>query len=362
MTPSPAFPVSDPLIMLAPMAGVTDSPFRRLAHDYGCPLSWTEMVASRELLRERGRGVDPRLGSGAEAGRAGSFAVQLAGCDPLIMAEAARRVEGAGAELIDINMGCPVRKVVGGLGGSALMRDLPLAARILEAVVGAVDVPVSLKMRLGWDDASRNAVDLARLAERAGISRLTVHGRTRAQMYDGRADWPAIGLVKRAVSLPVIANGDVTSLSEAREILAVTGADGVMIGRAALGAPWLPGAIARAIAAGTPETPPPALAERAAVIAAHLEGLLACHGLERGLKTSRKHMGWYALAMPQGADFRAAYMAAADAGAARRVLSHFTALWQSAPPSASQESRQRAVLKNPTPEDTSPDRPREEAA
>ncbi|MCF8480143.1 MAG: tRNA dihydrouridine synthase DusB [Rhodospirillum sp.] len=309
-----------PAVVLAPMAGITDRPFRRLARRFGCHLAWSEMVASRELLRARGRSLsmcDPDDGDGAP------FAVQLAGCDPEIMAEAARFNADRGVALIDINMGCPVKKVVGGQGGAALMRDEALAGRIMEAVVTAVDIPVTLKTRLGWGEGDLTAPSLVRVAEAAGIRLVTIHGRTRASLYAGRADWAAIRAVRDATSLPLLANGDVRSLEEARGILRETGADGVMIGRAALGAPWVPGRIARGLAAEAEGRAPPAappLVERLDAIAEHFEGLMDLHGPDRGVRVSRKHMGWYAENLPGGADFRTSYMAAGDVDAARSVL------------------------------------------
>ncbi|WP_413203733.1 tRNA dihydrouridine synthase DusB [Rhodospirillum sp. A1_3_36] len=321
-----------PAVVLAPMAGITDRPFRRLARRFGCHLAWSEMIASRELLRAQGnsrsshngarslRMCDPNDGDGAP------FAVQLAGCDPEIMAEAARFNADRGAALIDINMGCPVKKVVGGQGGAALMRDEALAGRIMEAVVNAVDIPVTLKTRLGWGEGDLTAPSLARVAEAAGIALVTIHGRTRESLYGGHADWSAIRAVREATSLPLLANGDVRTLDDARRILRETGADGVMIGRAAQGAPWLPGQIARGLVAeaeGRIPPPGPSLAERLDAIAEHFEGLLELHGLERGLRVSRKHMGWYADSLSGGGPFRQAYMAIGEAESARILLKTF---------------------------------------
>src|SRR5918993_125405 len=230
---------------LAPLSGVTDAGFRRIARRFGAGAVVSGMVASDQLvagseearLRAEGDGIAPHI-------------VQLAGCAPAWMAEAARLAAGSGADVIDINMGCPAKRVVGGFAGSALMRDLDAAERLIAATVRAVSVPVTVKMRLGWDDGSRNAADLARRAASVGVRAVTVHGRTRRQLYKGQADWPAIAEVVRAVRIPVIANGDIRSLADARRCLAVSGAAGVMIGRAAIGRPWLVGAIAAALAGG----------------------------------------------------------------------------------------------------------------
>jgi tRNA-dihydrouridine synthase B len=323
------------------MAGITDRPFRRLARRFGCHLAWSEMVASRELLRAQDKSLSSRSDARGLLSRNGArslsmsdpndgdgapFAVQLAGCDPEIMAEAARFNADRGAALIDINMGCPVKKVVGGQGGAALMRDEVLAGRIMEAVVNAVDIPVTLKTRLGWGEGDLTAPSLVRIAEAAGIALVTIHGRTRASLYGGHADWSAIRAVRDATSLPLLANGDVRSLEDARAILRETGADGVMIGRAAQGAPWFPGQIARGLAAeaeGRAAPPGPTLAERLDAIAEHFEGLLELHGLERGIRVSRKHMAWYAENLPGGAAFRQAYMAIGEAESARTLLKTF---------------------------------------
>jgi len=273
--------------LLAPMAGVTDAGMRRAAQRRGATLAFSEMVASAGLLD-----ADAECLGRAERVAGAPFAVQLVGCEPASMAEAARRLAALGADLIDINMGCPARRVAGALAGSALMRDLDAATRILEAVVEASPVPVTLKTRLGWDDASRNAAALARAAERVGIRLITVHGRTRAQFYKGAADWAAVREIVAAVAIPVVVTGDCRSVADARAMLDASGASAVMIGRAATGKPWLVGAIARALETGGAETPP-ASAERLADAAEHLDHLLIRMGAHAGLRHARKHLAAY---------------------------------------------------------------------
>lgn len=288
-------------VILAPMSGVTDMPFRRLVKGFGAGLVVSEMIASEAMIRANRQTLKMSTGCAEEF----PMAVQLAGCEPEVMAEAARLNADRGAAIIDINMGCPVKKVVKGDAGSALMKDEALAGRILEAVVRAVDLPVTLKMRTGWDEANRNAPRLAKIAEDAGIRMITVHGRTRAQLYTGRADWSFIRQVKQAVSLPVIGNGDVTSFDDAARMLELSGADGVMIGRGSYGRPWFPGQVAEFLATGRRPADPP-LSVQLAVLLDHFAAMIDHYGDETGCRLGRKHVAWYTKGLPGSAEFRAA--------------------------------------------------------
>jgi nifR3 family TIM-barrel protein len=301
-------------VFLAPMSGVSDRPFRALAAEYGAGLVISEMVAGEQLAMGHAE-----ASMRAERAGEGPHAIQLAGREAHWMAEGARAATDAGADIIDINMGCPARKVTSGYSGSALMRDLDHALRLIEATVGATALPVTLKMRLGWDHRSINAPELARRAEGAGVQMITVHGRTRCQFYEGKADWAAIRAVKDAVSIPVIANGDATGLDDIQPMLEQSGADGIMIGRGAYGRPWLPGQIARHAATGAlPERP--SLTE---VAMRHYEALLDHYGAFLGARVARKHLGWYMDQAPGGDP--ALRRAVLTGGRPAEVLGHLSA-------------------------------------
>ena len=273
-------------VLLAPMSGITDAPFRRLSAKLGAGLVVSEMTASDDLVHGR-----PMSRLRCEATGVGTHVVQLAGCQTHWMAEGAKVAEAAGADIIDINMGCPARHVTGGQSGSALMRDLDHALKLIEATIAAVKVPVTLKMRLGWDDRSLNAPELARRAEAAGVQMITVHGRTRCQFYKGEADWSAVRAVRDAVSVPLVVNGDITSFEKAVRALDMSGADAVMIGRGAQGQPWLPGQIGRQLETGKAESAP-SLTEQLAHIRGLYDDVCRLYGLRIGLRHARKHLGW----------------------------------------------------------------------
>lgn len=274
-------------VFLAPMAGITDLPFRRLAHRFGAGMVVSEMVASNELATG---GVDARLRT--EGAGVFPHVVQLAGRQAEWLAEGARMAEAAGADIIDINMGCPSKRVTTGYAGSALMRDLDLAVSLIDAVVEAVDLPVTLKMRLGWDDKDLNAPELARRAEKSGVKLVTVHGRTRCQFYKGNADWRAVRAVKDAVSIPVIVNGDCNHHQDAWEMLRRSGADGVMIGRGAQGRPWFPGSVAHYLQSGD-ILPEPSLEQIEEIVFEHYDAMIDHYGDRLGVRVSRKHLAWY---------------------------------------------------------------------
>jgi tRNA-dihydrouridine synthase B len=318
-----AVEIVDPVI-LAPMSGVTDLPFRKLVKQEGAGLVVSEMIASQAMINANRKTLKMASNCSEEF----PMAVQLAGCDPKIMAEAAKLNEDRGAAIIDINMGCPAKKVVNGYAGSALMREEDKAARIMEATVKAVSLPVTLKMRTGWDDNDRNAPRLAKIAQETGIQMITVHGRTRCQFYNGHSDWDFIARVKEAVKLPVIANGDIQTFKDVEDVLLKSKADGVMIGRGAYGRPWFLKQVMDFLKTGKTKPVPP-LQRQYSLIRSHYEEMLLHYGELAGMRMARKHLGWYTKGLPRSAEFRAKVNSISDPkGVVALIESYFVGLFE----------------------------------